>query len=357
MTDTTQNQSTRAAVLAGIGGWVPPRVVTNDDLASRMDTSDEWIRTRTGIRQRHYAEPGSATSDLAVEAGRRALLSAGDVDIDTVVVATITPDQRLPHIAPGVAGRLGLSGAAAFDISAACSGFVYGLATCAGLIAAGTSRVLLFVAADAFSTMLNPDDRASAVLFGDGAGAVVLRAGTPDEPGALGDFDLGSDGDRWELATVRGGGSRQRLAIEPFDAADEYFRMDGKAMFRQAALRMADSARVVAKHAGWTLDSVDRVVAHQANVRIVQQVAYELGMPVERCLSNIDTVGNTVAASIPLAMVDAMENGGLRPGHRVLVLAFGSGLTWGGTAVRWPRLQLAAEPPTATTTPTTGVKA
>ncbi|MGP4112739.1 beta-ketoacyl-ACP synthase III [Streptomyces sp. 4N509B] len=354
MTDTRANQGTRAAVLAGLGGFVPPRVVTNHDLAGRMDTSDEWIRTRTGIRQRHYATPGSATSDLAVEAGRRALRSAPDVEVDTVVVATITPDQQLPHTAPGVAERLGLSGVAALDVSAACSGFVYGLATCAGLIAAGTSRAVLFVGADTFSTTLNPEDRTSAVIFGDGAGAVVLRAGSPDEPGALGAFDLGSDGGRWELATIRGGGSRQRLAVAPLDPADTYFAMDGKAMFRQAALRMADSARAVAKHAGWTLDEIDRVVAHQANLHIVQQVAYELGLPVERCLTNIDRVGNTVAASIPLAMVDAVRDGGLRPGHRVLVLAFGGGLTWGGTTVHWPRLQLAPEPPTLTAPPNPG---
>jgi 3-oxoacyl-[acyl-carrier-protein] synthase-3 len=339
----------RAAVIAGVGGWVPPRVVTNDDLASRMDTSDEWIRTRTGIRQRHFAEPGSATSDMAVEAGRRALRSAG-LGVDAVVVATITPDQQLPHTAPLVAQRLGLSGAAAFDVSAACSGFVYGLAVCAGLIAAGTSRAVLFIGADAFSTTLNPDDRTSAVIFGDGAGAVVLRAGDPDEPGALGTFDLGSDGGRWELATIRGGGTRQRLAAEPFDPADEYFAMEGKAMFRQASLRMADSARIVAKHAGWRIEDVDRIVSHQANIRIVEQVAYELGVPVEHCLSNIDKVGNTVAASIPLAMADAVAAGRLRPGHRVLVLAFGGGLTWGGTAVHWPRLSLAPEPPTPTAT-------
>ncbi|THV29140.1 beta-ketoacyl-ACP synthase III [Glycomyces paridis] len=329
-----------AAVIAGVGAWVPPRVVTNDDLAARMDTSDEWIRTRTGIRSRHFAEPGTATSDLAVEAGRRALASA-DVHVDTVVVATITPDQQLPHTAPLVAERLGLGGAAAFDVSAACSGFVYGLAVCAGLIAAGTSRAVLFIGADTFSTTLNPDDRTSAVIFGDGAGAVVLRAGNAAEPGALGTFDLGSDGGQWELATIRGGGSRQRLAAAPFDPADEYFAMEGKAMFKQAALRMADSARIVAKHAGWRIEDVDRIVSHQANLRIVEQVAYELGVPAAHCLSNIDSVGNTVAASIPLAMADAVAKGDLRPGHRVLVLAFGGGLTWGGTAVRWPSLRLA----------------
>ncbi|SDP81208.1 3-oxoacyl-[acyl-carrier-protein] synthase III [Streptomyces sp. cf386] len=328
-----------AAVLTGLGTYVPPRVVTNEELSRTMDTSDEWIRTRTGIAQRHWADTGTATSDLAVEAGARALKSAGSADVDLVVLATTTPDHPCPATAPQVASRLGLRTVAAYDVAAVCSGFVYALACAAGAIAAGVAERVLVIGAETYSTILNPDDRTTSVIFGDGAGAVVLRAGDPSEPGALLAHDLGSDGSLKDLIMVPGGGSRQPVtgAAEPGPRpADSYFGMQGKPVFRHAVTRMAESSQAVLDRAGWAAQSVDWFVGHQANVRILHAVADQLGMDKERTVVNLDRVGNTSAASIPLALADAVSDGLLAPGHRVLLSAFGGGVTWGSTALVWP---------------------
>ncbi|MFJ1707906.1 beta-ketoacyl-ACP synthase III [Kitasatospora sp. NPDC088346] len=328
----------RAAVVAGIGAYVPPDLVTNGDLVNRLDTSDEWIRTRTGIATRHMVAPGTATSDLAVEAGRRALKSADDSQVDAVVLATTTPDHLCPATAPAVAARLGLGGVAAFDVSAVCTGFLYGLATAAGLIASGLAERVLLIAADAFTTIIDPADRSTAVIFADGAGAVVLRAGTADEPGAIGPIVLGSDGDNAELITVPGGGSRHRSERRTAQPGDEYFQMAGRATYRHAVERMTEASLQAVGTAGWEIGHLDRFAAHQANARILQAVAERLDIPVERRLSNIERVGNTGAASIPLLLAQAAERGELRPGHRVLLTAFGGGLAWGATTVTWPDL-------------------
>jgi 3-oxoacyl-[acyl-carrier-protein] synthase-3 len=328
----------KVAVVAGIGGHVPSTLVTNAELASRFDTSDEWIRSRTGIRTRHRAAPGESTSDLAVAAAAAALKSAaatGDDDVDLVVLATATPDHPCPATAPLVASRLGLRQVPAFDLAAVCSGFVYGLAMAAGAIAAGTARRVLLVGADTFSTILAPDDRATATVFGDAGGAMVLRAGEPDEPGAVLGFDLGSDGDLAELIMVRAGGSRQPDR-EAADEADRWFAMRGQAVYRHAVLRMTASAKAVLDRAGWPPGEVDRFVAHQANARILAAVGAELGIAPDRVYANIAAVGNTVAASIPLALADAAAAGELRAGDRVLLSAFGGGATWGAAALTWP---------------------
>jgi 3-oxoacyl-[acyl-carrier-protein] synthase-3 len=330
------SHSSRTAVLTGIGACVPPLTVTNDMLAERLDTTDEWIRTRTGIVQRHMVEPGLATSDLAVEAGRQALKSAGLDGVGAVVLATATPDRPCPATAPEVASRLGMVDVPAFDVGAVCTGFIYGLATGAGLIAAGLVDELLVIAADTFSTILDPTDRTTAVIFGDGAGAVVLRAGDPDEPGALRGFDLGSDGGQAELIMVPGGGSRQRAGGVPPSVTDSYFTMQGKPVFMQAVVRMTASCRTTLQRAGWAAGDVDALVAHQANSRIVQALAERLGVAAERAVVNIDRVGNTAAASIPLALADAARCGAVRTGQRVLLTAFGGGLTWGSVALDWP---------------------
>lgn len=328
----------RAAVLAGIGSCLPPTAVSNDELAARLDSSDAWIRSRTGIGRRYFATEGTATSDLAVGAGSKALKCSGVPTVDTVLVATTTPDHPCPATAPAVAARLGMTGTAAMDVSAVCTGFVYGLATGAGLIAAGVADRVLVIGAETFSTLLNPEDRSTSVIFGDGAGAVVLRAGDPEEPGALGPFDLGSDGGGSDLITVAAGGSQQRLSgIEP-KAEDHYFSMAGKEVFRLAVQRMTASARTVLDRTGWRTEDVDRLVAHQANLRITRHVADELGIPAERSVSNIAEVGNTAAASIPLALDQAHAAGVLGEGERVLLTAFGGGLTWGSTVLTWPRL-------------------
>jgi 3-oxoacyl-[acyl-carrier-protein] synthase-3 len=324
------------AVLTGIGSHLPPRAVPNDELSARLDTSDEWIRSRTGIAQRYVAAPGTATSDLAAAAGAKALKSSGDAMVDTVVLATTTPDRPCPATAPSVASKLGLTGAAAYDVSAVCSGFIYGLATGCGLIAGGTAGRVLVIGAETYSSILNPADRSTAVIFGDGAGAVTLRAGARGEQGVIGPFDLGSDGDGRDLITVRAGGSQQRLSGTEPSPDEHYFAMAGKEVFWHAVQRMAESARVVLGRAGLGVHDVDWLVCHQANARIVRRLADELGVPPERSICNIAEVGNTAAASIPLALAHAHAAGTLHPGNRLLLTAFGGGFTWGSAVLTWP---------------------
>jgi 3-oxoacyl-[acyl-carrier-protein] synthase III len=328
----------RAAVIEGLGSWVPPRIVRNEDLSERLRTSDEWIRSRTGIRQRRVVDPGTSTTDLAVEAGQRALKSAGDVRVEAVVLATTTPDYLCPASAPDVASRLGHAGVAALDVGAVCTGFIYALATGAGLIGIGMADRVLVIGADTFSTILDPNDRTTTVIFGDGAGAVVLRAGQQTEPGALGPFDLGSDGDLVDLIRIPAGGSRQRSVNRPVSSSSYYFQMQGKPVFENAVLRMTESAQKALRKASWRVEQVDRFVAHQANVRILKALAEHIGISQDRIVCNIETVGNTVAASIPLALADAIRNGVLKTDHRVLLSAFGGGLTWGSTTLSWPNV-------------------
>ncbi|MEU6085093.1 beta-ketoacyl-ACP synthase III [Streptomyces sp. NPDC047108] len=337
----------RASVVAGLGGWVPPTVVTNHQLAAVLDTDDAWIRSRTGIQERRWVSPGQSTGDLAVEAGRRALSSAGTDTVDAVVLATSTPDRPCPGTAPEVASRLGLGPIPAFDVAAVCTGFVYALATGAGLIALGTADRVLVVGADAFSTLLSPSDRSTRVIFGDGAGAVVLRTGSYSEPGALRGVSLGSDGSRSDLIEVPAGGSRERSTGLPVKTEDTYFTMQGQAVFAEAVRRMAESVRETASRIGWKPSEIDSLVLHQANARILAAVARRLALPRETLLSNIGRLGNTVAASIPLALADGVASGELRPGDRVVLAGFGGGLTWGSLALEWPQLRLA--PPEAPT--------
>ncbi|EWM19079.1 3-oxoacyl-[acyl-carrier-protein] synthase III [Kutzneria sp. 744] len=325
----------RAAVVAGVAGHVPEQALANSDLESRFDTSDEWIRSRTGIRRRHLAGPDEATSDLAVAAGVKALKAAGSKDSpDLVILATSTPDHPCPATAPAVAARLGLGGVAAFDIGAVCSGFVYGLAVANGVIAGGAASTVLLIGADVFSTILNPADRSTNAVFGDGAGAMVLRAGNSAAPGAIHAIDLGSDGNLTDLITVRGGGSR----FPERDGEDRWFAMQGQAVYRHAVRRMTESSRKALAATGWEPEQVDRFVAHQANARILATVGTELGIPPDRVYSNVEMVGNTVAASIPLALADAHADGSLAAGDRVLLTAFGGGATWGSVTLSWPRL-------------------
>lgn len=330
-------------VLVGVGGYLPPRVVTNDELAGHLDTSDEWIRGRTGIAVRRFAGPGTSTADLACEAGMLALKSSGEPDVDAVVLATATPDHPLPATAPEVAARLGLSGIAAYDVGAVCAGFLYGLASACGQIAAGWSRRVLLIGAETFTSIIDPQDRTTAVIFADGAGAVVLRAGEPDEPGAIGRVVLGSDGDHKNLIMVPGGGSRYRAdGITP-GPRDGYFQMAGRDVYRHAVDRMSSASLAALGHAGWSVADVDRFVPHQANAKISAAVAARLGLPDGRVLSNIAETGNTSAASIPLLLAQAAADGSLQPGHKVLLTAFGGGLTWGASTLVWPGVTALSE--------------
>lgn len=328
-----------AMVLTGLGVHLPEQVVTNDDLSQVMDTSDEWIASRTGIRQRRWAGPGETSLHLAVHAGRAALKRTADgvTDVDAVVVATMTPDRQCPATAPEVAAALGLGPVPAFDIGAICSGFLYAMATAQGLIAAGTSRRVLVVGSETMSHVLHPEDRNTRVIFGDGAGAVVVRAGDPEEPGAFGPFDLGADGSGSDLIRIDGSGGRRPAGTEGPDR-DRYIVMEGREVYRRAIPAMADSSRAAVERRGWTLDQLDGVIGHQANVRILDAVADKLGLPRERSFTNLDRVGNTSAASIPIAMADADHERFARPGDRILLTAFGAGLTWGSTTLIWPEL-------------------
>ncbi|MFJ4105621.1 beta-ketoacyl-ACP synthase III [Amycolatopsis japonica] len=324
-----------AAVLTGLGSALPTRLVTNEELSTRLDTTDEWIRTRTGIGQRFWSD-GESTGDLAVAAGERALAAARVSEADMVVLATTTPDHPCPATAPEVASRLGLGHAAAFDIGAVCSGFVYALAMASAGISAGLADRALVIGAETYSTILDPEDRTTSVIFGDGAGAVVLERGEKGAPGSFAGFDLGSDGANRDLIQVPGGGSRERTGADGMEG--RYFTMRGKAVFKEAVTRMAGSASKLLDSVGWAKDSVDLLVGHQANTRILHALADHLSMPRERVVIDLDRVGNTSAASIPLALARAATENRLRPGDRVLLSAFGGGLTWGSTALVWPEL-------------------
>ncbi|MFB6951290.1 beta-ketoacyl-ACP synthase III [Streptomyces niveus] len=332
-------------LISGIGHWLPPAVLTNAELGERVGVSPEWLSSRTGVLRRHVATTGTATSDLAVEAGRRALRSAGTDRVDAVLVATVTPDRICPPTAPEVAARLGQPQIAAFDVGAACSGFLYGLAVAGGLIAAGSARRVLVIGAETMTSLVDPTDPATSAIFSDGAGAVVLRAGEPDSPGAVGPVVMGSDGSRADLIQVPAGGSRRPLpaAGTGTDRDGRYLSMSGPDVFRGAVARMTAASRAAAGANGWDLEDVDRVVAHQANAHILAAVGRKLGVPPGRMAHNIDHVGNTSAASIPILLAQDAAEGRLKPGDRVLATAFGAGLTWAATTFVWPDLPDAAE--------------
>ncbi|MDJ0460413.1 beta-ketoacyl-ACP synthase III [Streptomyces sp. H27-C3] len=314
------------AVLTGLGTCLPPRTVTNDDLAQRLETSHEWIHSRTGIAGRRVVDAGTGTAELAAAAGSAALESAGRSSCDLVIVATTTPDRACPATAPQVASAMGLPGAAAFDLSAVCSGFVYGLSVAAAMIGAGTFGSVLVIGAERYSAIVDPQDRGTAVIFGDGAGAVLLERGQESVgQGAVLHTELGSDGTGNELITVPPG--------------ERYLRMKGREVYTRAVPTMVESARRVAAAVGWQPEDIDAFVGHQANLRILESVAKRLGLPPERMITNIEEVGNTAAASIPLALASAADRGLLTPGDRVVLTAFGGGLTWGSAALLWPDLR------------------
>jgi 3-oxoacyl-[acyl-carrier-protein] synthase III len=279
-----------------------------------------------------------ATSELAAEAGRRALKAAGVDAVDALVLATTTPDRPCPATAPEVATRLGLGDIAAFDIAAVCAGFIYALANAAGLIAAGIADRVLVIGAEVFTSVLDPRDRTTRAIFGDGAGAVVLRAGSAGELGAIGPFTLGSDGRGADLIMIPAGGSRRPYRSDNSDESGRYFVMQGQPVYRHAVKTMTKSSARVLELAGWSVSAVDWLVCHQANRRILNAVAARLGIPQSRCLINIDRVGNTAAASIPLALAHGVECGALRPGERIVLTGFGGGFTWGSTVLRWPEI-------------------
>ena len=322
----------RVSRLIGTGSGLPQRVVTNADLvadlaARDIETSDEWIVTRTGIHQRHLAEAGEGTTDLAERAARAALSAAGVAadSIDLIIVATSTPDQVFPSTACSVQARLGAPGAAAFDVQAACSGFVYALSLADALIRGGTNRRALVIGAEVYSRLLDWNDRGTCVLFGDGAGAVVLEAGTA--PGIMA-CRMHADGARGDILSVAGRFNQGAADGDPF------LRMDGKAVFKLAVDVLESSAREVLALADMDPSRIDWLIPHQANVRILAATAKRLGLPAERVVVTVDRHGNTSAASIPLALDAARSDGRVRPGQHLLLQGVGGGFTWGSVLLR-----------------------
>lgn len=326
-----------AAVLQGLGGYVPSLKVTNFDLEDRLDISDEQIRSLTGIHTRRYVGPGEATSDLATEAGRRALESAGNPDIDLVILATTSPDHPCPATAPAVASRLGLGTVAAFDLAAVCSGFIYALAQANAAVLSGQHRSVLVIGAESISTMINSKDRNTAIVFGDGAGAVVVGAGDDGQAGQLSAFDLHSDGSGQDLIKVNAGGSRMPVHAGTQDE-DRFLALQGTEVFVRAVASMVDSSRATLRACDWDPGEVDWLIAHQANHRILKRVAGLLGIPAERAVLHLDRVGNTSAASIPLALADHAAR--FSSGDRLLLTAFGGGTTWGAATLSWPGINV-----------------
>ena len=331
----------RRSIVAGCGSYLPERVVTNGELAERVDTSDEWIVARTGIRQRHIAAEGEVTSDLAFFAAERALEHAGipASDLDLLVLATTTPDQTFPATATKVQHRLGMISGAAFDVQAVCSGFVYGLAVADNFIKVGQAKTVVLIGAETFSRLLDWQDRGTCVLFGDGAGAVVLRAAEngedEDEFGETGhnrgrgvlSTHIYSDGSTSDLLYVDGGPSSTQTV--------GHVRMNGREVFRHAVTNLAEIVHESLEANGLAADDIDWLVPHQANKRILDSTAKKLGLPADKIVVTVERHANTSAASIPLALDEALKDGRIKTGDLVLLEAMGGGLTWGAGLVRW----------------------
>ena len=322
---------TTRAVVRGVGHYLPARVVENAEFERTLDTSDAWIRSRSGIERRHFAAEDETTSDLAAAAGRAALADAGmaAADLDTLIVATSTADLTFPSVATMVQSRIGMTGGFAFDLQAVCAGFVFALAQAQGLILSGQARRVMVIGAETFSRILDMTDRGTCVLFGDGAGALVLEGqpgdGTSADRGILA-VDLHSDGDYRDILYVDGGVSTGAVGV---------VRMQGREVFRHAVEKLAETAHAALDKAGLAAEDVDWIVPHQANLRIIKATAQRMGVPMDRVILTVQDHGNTSAASIPMALSVGRQDGRITPGDVVVVEAIGGGLAWGAVALRW----------------------
>ena len=325
----------RHVTITGLGCHVPERVMTNEDLREFIDTTDEWIVARTGIKERRIAKPEEAMTDVALPACLRALEMAGveAATVDLLIVATITPDMAFPSTAALLADQLGMPDAAAYDLSAGCTGFMYAIAQAYAMLAAGLAQRALVVGGDVLSKILDWSDRSTLVLFGDGAGAVVLEA--VPEGGFLG-FELGADGGGGDSLWLPGSGSRL------FEDPTRFVKMNGREVFKFATRVMVSSAQAILAECGKTVDEIDVYVPHQANIRIINHAAEKLGIPEEKIVVNVDRYGNTSSGSIPLALADAADDGRLGPGKLVLMTGMGAGLTWGSALIDWTHLTTGA---------------
>ena len=322
---------TRRAVIAGIGHYLPERIVENAEFEATLDTSDEWIRSRSGIERRHFAAEGETTSNMATKAAQNALADAGMTadDIDAIVVATSTADLTFPSAATMVQAQLGMTKGFAFDVQAVCAGFVYALSNANALVASGQADKVLVIGVETFSKIMDWTDRSTCVLFGDGAGALVLEAqegaGTSDDRGILA-TDLNSDGRFKDLLYVDGGVSTQNTG---------HLRMQGNQVFRHAVEKLASTAHTSLERAGLGADDVDWIVPHQANIRIIQGTAKKMGLPMDKVVVTVQDHGNTSAASIPLALSVGKARGQIKQGDLIVTEAIGGGLAWGSVVLRW----------------------
>jgi 3-oxoacyl-[acyl-carrier-protein] synthase-3 len=329
--------STLSTVILGTGSYAPDRILTNEDLSKMVDTSDEWIRARSGIRERRIAAANEATSDLAIKAAGRALENSRvpASEIDLVVVATVTPDHLMPSTACIVQHKLGIpTSAACFDVNAACSGFIYALDTACAMLGSGRYRKALVIGAEKLSSVVDWQDRGTCLLFGDGAGAVVI--GLEDAPGTgLLGTKLGALGEDTDLLYIPSGGSRMPTSAESIARGDQFIKMKGKEVFKLAVRVMEEAARDILEQHGLAAHQIDLVIPHQANLRIIDAIAQYLELPVDRFFVNVDRYGNTSAASIPIAMDEARRTGRIKKGDLTLLVAFGAGLTYGSALIRW----------------------
>jgi 3-oxoacyl-[acyl-carrier-protein] synthase-3 len=327
-------------VRACVGGWgtaVPEKLVTNADMEERVDTTDAWIVERTGIRERHVAAPTDTTASLAIDAGTAAIKQAGIPPdaVDLLIVATASPEQPIPHTGAFVGEGLGLR-CGSFDLGAGCAGFVYMLVVGSSLLTTGNLDHVLIVGAEIISRIIDPDDRATCILFGDGAAAAVLSRSPDDGPGVLA-WDLGCDGSAAGLLEIRAGGSRMPATAETIAAGEQYLKMQGQEVFRRAVRVVVESARTTLDRAGVAASDVAWFIPHQANIRIIESASSRLGIEADRTIVNIDRYGNTSAASIPLALAEAADDGRLRDGDLVLMSGFGAGMTWASALLQWGR--------------------
>ena len=329
-------ESASSAVILGTGAYTPETVVTNDALAARVDTSDEWIRTRTGIRERRFAAEGETTSDMAKIAAERAIAAAGigTEAIDLILVSTMTPDMPFPSTACLLQSKLGLPQVAAFDIQAACSGFVYGLSITSSMLLSGRFRNALVVGAEKTSTILDFEDRSTCVLFGDGAGAAVLGLDPTPGIGILGCLE-GADGTDPKLLYQPAGGSALPANEASVAARQHFLKMNGREIFKIAVRVMGDAGSRLLERHGYRAKDLDCIIPHQANMRIIDSLARRLGISMDTFHNNLAWSGNTSAASIPLALDEAVRSGRIDSGDLVLLVAFGAGLTWGSTLIKW----------------------
>ncbi len=318
----------------GTGSAAPEKVLANADLEKIVDTSDEWIQTRTGIRERRIADPGVATSDIAYDACVRALESASvdPVDLDAIIVGTVTPDYIFPSTACILQDRLGARHIMAFDLLAGCSGFMYALQAGKGIIDGGNAKKVLVVGAETLSTIMDFQDRSTCILFGDGAGAVVLSKS--DTPGIM-SITMGANGSQWELLYMPGGGSRIPASEESIKNRAHFLKMAGQEVFKEAVKAIESSSMEAIRLADLTPDDIDLFIPHQANYRILEAVRKRIGLPAEKVFSNLDRYGNTSSASVPIALDEAVRSGRVKKDDKILISVFGAGFTWGAAVVNW----------------------